>query len=163
MGFNDWINITPASMVADSKRVEIDKATRADLAEQIQTRVRSNIDPGVDLRGTKKVHAVRAKEDAGRIVISDEGGKNEAAKEDGEGGIEDLFNMGSGVPEFIGGRMVFRTIKDDKLWTRKSQDEQDQSVRHTVEDTLRMGIVDANTKAVKDVENRYPQEKYSDK
>jgi len=159
-GFNDWINITPAPMAADVKAVEVDKATRAELAVQIQSRVRNQMDPGVDLRGSRKVHAVRAVEEAGRIVISDQGAPS-SSDDDGEGGIEDLFKMGSGIPEIAGGRMTFRTIKDEQLWTRKSQDEQDQSVRQAITDTLRMGLVDANTKAVKDVENRYPQEKYN--
>jgi len=159
VGFNDWINITPASMASDARMVEVDKAAKNELAEQIQTKVRNQINPGIDIRSAKKVHSVRASEEGGRIVITDKPGPMDAPKDSGPGGIEDLFSMGSGIPQVRQGKMEFRTIQDDQLWTRQSQDEQDQSVRQTVTDTVRMGIVDAHTKAVKDVENRYPQEK----
>jgi hypothetical protein len=160
MKFNDWINIAPVSMATDAHLEEVDQDMKGELASQIQDRVRNQIDPGIDLRSARRVHSVRSVAEGGRIVISER--KDVGAPQDGEakqGGIEDLFTISSGIPKVMGNQLVFNSIKESELFVHKTQEDQDLSVEHVVTETIRMGLVDAHTKAVQDVENRYPQEK----
>lgn len=176
MGFNDSIYIDPAPMALDQRSEEIDQEAKSSLANQIQSRVRGRVDPGIDLKSARRAQKIRVKENDGNIIIDEEdqssvlnGGAapQRDISETRAGGIADLFSMSSGVPEIArapdgSNRMVFREIAAEQLFAQQGQDEQDRVVEETVTETVRMGIVSAFDDATKKVEQRYPEDKISD-
>lgn len=155
---NQYINVDQGGSASQARPDEVDEGLREELAKRIEHRVKSRLDPGIDVRDAKRFSAIRAKEQAGRIVISDKDETNPYS-EDGEGGVEDLFTMSSGIPTMVDGKLEFRTMNSENIFVRRSQETQDQQVRDIVSNTVQTGIVDDYSKAVQDVENMYPHEK----
>jgi hypothetical protein len=162
VGFNDWIYASPAPTAIDGRQEEVEERVRSKLAAQIQERLRTRLDPGIDLRSAKRAQAVRSVADGNRIVIT---GDDEDAKETSSieaNSVDDLFKLSSGVPEvytdeFGTTQMVFRSIKMSSL-LEVTQDDQDKTVDQIVTDVLQLGMVDAIEDAMKDVESTYPAE-----
>lgn len=173
MGFNDWIHVDSSPMALDQRSTEIDQEAKTTLANQIQSRVRGRVDPGIDLKSARRAQKIRVQAKDGSIVIDEEdqsavlsGGTapQRDISETRAGGIADLFSMSSGVPEVTrapdgSNRMVFREIAAEQLFAQQGQDEQNRVVEETVTETVRMGIVGAFDDATKKVEQRYPEDK----
>jgi hypothetical protein len=156
---NQYINVDQGGSAVAGRPDEVDDKLRAELAKRIQQRVKNRMDPGIDVRDAKRFSAIRAKEEAGRIILTDKDETNPYSEDDGEGGVEDLFTMGSGIPKVVNGKLEFRTMSPTNIFVRRSQETQDQQVRDIVSNTVQTGIVDDYSKAVQDVENMYPHEK----
>lgn len=173
MGFNDWIRFEPAPMALDQRVQEIDQEAKSILAEEIQTRVRGRVDPGIDLKSARRAQKIRVRAANGEIIIDEEdqdavlrGGMapQRDISETRAGGVADLFTMSSGVPESVrapdgSNKLVFRSISAEQLFAQQGQDEQNRVVQETVTETVRMGIVDAVEKATSEAEKRYPEDK----
>lgn len=174
-GFNDWIHIQPTPMGIDSYPEELDRRVQVKLAEQIGTRLRTRLDPGIDPKAANRAQAVRSRVDGNRIVIDSRdqldavtrAGDNDDSGSDGRGldveDIDDLFNLSSGVPQIDtdpdgNERLVFRRVSSmEKLGL--PEDEQDRIVDQAVTEVLQGGIVEAFEEASQGVEDEHPAER----
>lgn len=173
MGFNDWIRIDPAPMALDARLNDIDEEAKADLAAQIQTRLRGRIDPGIDLKSARRAQSVRATAKGGQIIIDEHDqasvlrGGMEPQRDISQvkaGGAADLFQMSSGIPQIELGhdgarRMVFRTIAAEDVFAKQEQKEQERTVEQTVTETVRDELVNSFQDAAKNLERQHPEDK----
>lgn len=172
MGFNDFVYFAELPASAVIRPDEVDEKMRERLAGTIQERLRARFDPGIDL-GSNQTERPRVRVDAAQIVITRENDNavlsdqpqgnaedgGDGGDEDGAGHQDDLFELGTGIPRWSGGKMTFRTITLDSLFG-VTQYEQDSAVEQIVTHTLQQGIVDATDGASEEVEWLYPIDKF---
>jgi hypothetical protein len=166
MGFNDLIVIEPAPISALDRGDEIESLARDRIAERLQTRLRSTLDPGVDLRAAVQTQTLRVVPDGERFVArqEDQGKVLLPATQSGSSGdddpndvtnVEQLFQMSSGVPSVVDGRLVYRTISPSVLFGNHREAAQAQVIEQTVTATLRDEVVDAYEEAIADVSRQH--------
>lgn len=167
VGFNDWIRIDPAQMTALDRFDEVDAIARENLAKELQTRLRTTIDPGISLRAAQRAQAVRVASEGNRLVIDSEdqaevlGASSETVEEPSDPNIvtnvDQLFELSSGVPSIVDGKLVYRMISPSALLGKQQQEnERDRIIEQTTTETLRINIADAFDDATRDVRNRNP-------
>lgn len=166
MGFNDWIKVDPAPLSALDRFDEVDAAARERLAKDLQTRLRSTIDPGVNLKSAMRAQAVRVASEGDRLVIDSHdqaevlGASADMVDDDQDDNevtnVEQLFELGSGVPTVVDGKLTYRTISPEALFGNLKSADTSRVVEQTTTETLRMGIADAFDEASRDVSNRNP-------
>mgnify|MGYP000688443241 CR=1 FL=1 len=164
MNISSWISFEPGS--GDEKSEEIDSLAKSRLAAQIQTRLRNQVDPGIDLQSARRAQSIQAREADGQIVISEDdqaklfSGGQEQGEDDSEppaGNLDDLFKPGSGVPESVSNpdgstQLVFRSIKAADVFGEQTKLRRSEATEHAISDALRNGVVDAIENATDEVE-----------
>lgn len=164
MGFNDWIYIEPAPMNGVDRFEDVDAEAKRTLASAIEQRIKTRVDPGVDLNAAQRAQSITARQEDGQIVIDEDDragvlrGSPSVSKPSSRTDLDDLFQMSSGVPtvgqDAAGNRkLIFRAVDESKLFNLGTS-EQDETVEVAVTDALRMGIVDAFEGAVTTVNRR---------
>ena len=168
-GFNDWIFFDPKSSAGVERLEEVDVRARAIVAQDVESRLRGRIDPGVTGASALRAQAVRVRSEGDRLVIDADDQDSVLAasttmvgdaQDDEAGSVEELFAPGSGVPTTVVGpqgetRMVFRTISIASLIGDQKQGEQDRLVEQTMTDVLRNGLADAYEQASVEVSRQH--------
>lgn len=171
MGFNDWIYVEPAKMAIDQHPEEIDALAKEKLSQKIQERLRGTFDDGRVGPEARRAQSIRVKAEGSRLVISEEAAdevlrgnapRDPTTKQ--KSGVESLFQMSSGVPDFETMpdgtiRTVFRRISADSLFEAGEQETQDERVKSSISSTVQGHLVDAYEDAASDIEKRYPEER----
>ncbi len=166
MGFSDLFMIEPTAMSLD-RLDEVDEIARDRIASRMQLRLRSIIDPGVDLQEAVRAQGVRvdAKGDEFSVHHEDQAQIIKPATESGGGGgsdpnevtnVEQLFEMSSGVPSMSNGKLVYRTISPSVLFGAQKQAAREQLIDQTVETAIRDELVDSFDEALQEVGRRHP-------
>lgn len=177
MGWNDFIRIDHVPLASEARETEVDQLLKEGLAAQIQEKLRSRLDPGIDLRGAQAAQAVRSHADGGRIVIdqkgqdevlaaADPGRRVRAGSQVNVTDLDDLFVLSSGVPEIEVGadgsrRMVFRRVSQASVQGKAppgsalSQDEQDHIVDQVATEVFSLGVPEAHERATQEVNDTY--------
>jgi hypothetical protein len=170
MDINNWITFVPAHGAAE-KAEEIESVAKQRLSKDLQSRLRNNIDPGIDLKSARRAQSIRVQASGGRLVIDEDdqaklfsGGEPEKGS-DSEPlapNLEDLFKPGSGVPESVtqpdgSSKLVFRSILADDLFGQQIKNERTSMVEKTITDVLRTNTVDAIEDAMQEVDRLYPE------
>lgn len=170
MGFNDWIYVEPVPMAHEGREEEIDLLMKERLATDIQRNLRGRVDPGVDLKSALQAQSVRVRSSGGQIIIDEHdqaavltGGQSNIPGAPASQGIESLFKLGTGIPTIETGaggerRLAFRTVDAKKMFTEMAEAGRDTMVEGTVEESLRMNMVDAFEESFDTVRRRYPSE-----
>jgi hypothetical protein len=169
MNITNWISFEPNEKGAD-KDEEVDSIVHKRLAQNVQTRLRAQADPGIDLRSARRAQAIRARADGSDIVVDEDDQAKVIAgaqepEEDTESqatNLDDLFKPGSGVPEAVSRpdgstQLVFRSIKEAGLFRQTIRGNQNDAVERTISDTLRSGTVDAFEEAFDEMSRLYPE------
>ena len=164
MGFNDWIQFDPAPMAALENEGEVSELAMGTLAKEVQQRLRSTLDPGIGLQSAIRAQSVRVAAEGDQLVIDQEdqaevlGGAPKEAEDEGADlevtNMEQLFEMGSGVPRVINGKLTYRTVSTDVMFGDQKRQEQERVVEQTTVDVMRTGLVDAFEDAIQTVSRR---------
>ena len=164
MGFNDWIQFDPAPMAALENEEEVSELAMGTLAKEVQQRLRSTLDPGINLQSAVRAQSVRVTAEGDQLVIDQEdqadvlGGAPKEAEEEGSDlevtNVEQLFEMGSGVPKVVNGKLTYRTVSTETLFGDQKRQEQERVVEQTTVDVLRTGLVDAYEDAIGTITRR---------
>ncbi len=147
---------------------QVDALVQKRLAEQIQMRLRNQVDPGISLAAARRAQAIRARVEDGSIVINEEDQGNILPSGEGEGSgpsegepaalnLDDLFMPSSGVPVASkradgSTQLVFRSIRAEDIFNEQSLKRNNELVRDTIADVLRSGTVDAIEDAMREVD-----------
>ena len=170
MDINNWITFEPDPR-ASEKSEEIDAIAQTKLAKSIQERLRSQVDPGIDLKSARRAQAIRVTASGGELVIDEDdqaklfaGGvaDEENDAEPPAGNLEDLFRPGSGVPESVtqpdgSTKLVFRSIKAADLFGQQIQADRTEMVEHVLSDVLRNNSLEAIEDSMREVDQLYPE------
>lgn len=168
MGFNDIMIIEPASVSAVDRLDDVESGARERIAGRLQTRLRATVDPGVNLRSAVNAQAIRVasagnefvvdREDQANVLKSPADQKKEPAKDANEvTGVEELFELGSGVPSMANGKLVYRTISQEALFGEQRRAVHSQHVEQTVTSALRDEMLDAYQESFEEVQRRHPK------
>lgn len=165
-GFKDWIRFEPAPVAAFDHVAEFDALAHERLARDIERRVKTTLDPGIDPKRSAEISRLKVKTE-GRTFVINTDDSNEALafaesplksrpEQNEAHSVEELFSMSSGVPEVKNGRLVYKTIKLESLMGTQQQFEQDQQAKHAIEDTLRENLPNAYEEAFAEIDRRHP-------
>jgi len=171
MDISSWITFEPGG-AAIEKSDEIDQIAQTKLAQDIQQRLRNQVDPGIDLKSARRAQAIRVQANGGQLVIDEEdqdklfgGGVAQAEEDDAQpqaGNLDDLFRPGSGVPESVtqqdgSTQLVFRSIKAKDLFGSQVTARRSEMVERVVANVLQSEVVDAVEDAMGQVDRLYPE------
>jgi hypothetical protein len=156
VGFNDWIQFEPAQMAALDNEGEVEQVAMDTLAKELQMRLRTTIDPGINLRSAVRAQSIRVSAEGDRLVIDQEDQADILgdASEEKAGGdndvtnVEQLFEMGSGVPTIVNGRLTYRTVTAEALFGDQKKLDQERVVEQAAADVIRNRTVDAFDEAM---------------
>jgi len=166
MGFNDLILIEPVPMSALDRGDEIEEIARAKLADKLQRRLRTTLDPGHDLRSAVRAQAVRVVPDGERFVVSHEdqaavvkpataASSTPPPDPNQVTDIDQLFQPSSGVPSVVDGKLVYRTITPVILFGSHKEEAQAQLFEQTVTAVLREEVVNSYEEAIAEVSRQH--------
>ena len=170
MDINNWITFE-ANEKGASDSEELEGLVQERLAKQIQSRLRNQVDPGIDLKSARRAQSIRAQANGGSIVIDedDQGKVLTGSRDDEESeaeppatNLDDLFKPGSGVPEAVtrpdgSTQLVFRSIKASDLFSQQAAARQTETVAETISDVLRTQTVEAFDEAFDEIGRRHPE------
>ena len=170
MRISNWITFETNEKGSD-RTEEMDSIAQRDLAKEIQTRLRSQADPGIDLKSARKAQSIRVRAEGGQIIVDedDQGkiltGGQEQDENDAEppaSNLEDLFRPGSGVPEMVSRpdgstQLVFRSIKAADLFGQQIESRKTEMVERTVSDVFRTRLVESFDEASNELGRLYPE------
>lgn len=166
MGFSDLLLIEPASMSSVDRLEEVEEVARDKIAARLQFRLRSTIDPGVDLRSAVEAQEIHVDAQGDAFVVHPEDqaavikpapvAPPPAPDPNTVTDMNQLFEMSSGVPSVVNGRLVYRTVSADTLFGAQKQAAREQMVEQTITAALRDELVDAYDEAFDDVARRHP-------
>jgi len=161
MDITGWITFDPTGGGGD----DVDAIAQSRLARDLQSTLRNQIDPGIDLKSARLAQSIRAQATGGQIVIDEDDqaklfsggvdGDDGGDEEPPAGNLDDLFKPGSGVPEAVSRpdgsmRLVFRSISAADVFGQQAAQRRSDMVERVVTDTLRNGLVDAIEDATKE-------------
>ena len=170
MNISKWITFEVDARGGE-KSDEVESFAQSKLAKDVQTRLRNQADPGIDLKSARRAQAIRARAEGGQIIIDEEDqaeiihGKKEQEESDSEppaSNLDDLFRPGSGVPEAVNQpdgttKLVFRSIRAEDLFSQQIKGRRSEMVEQTVSNTLRTGTVEAIEEGFREMERLYPE------
>jgi hypothetical protein len=173
--FNSWVNIDLRKSAAFDKYEEVDELVSEKLAKDIETQLRSRIDPGINRKSATAAEAIRVKAEGNRFVINSEShgdvlkATSKMAREPENKGldaqsIEDLFEPSSGVPiaqkrpDGTTG-LVYRRIELAKVFREQKQKAQEKTAEQAIVNAVTTNIGKRFEEAFDDVDRRNPEEK----
>ena len=171
MGFNDWFIFESVPMAAEARFDEVDALAKDELAEKIQSRLRTQVDPGLDIKAAGRAQRIRVRSEKGQIIIDENdqlavltggmSGRKQEEQKQKRSTLLSLFEPSDGVPIPVVGpdgrrEFAFRVVKEEQLF-KTASDARDQMAEEIVTETLQGGIVDAYERAIKTVNDRYPE------
>lgn len=168
MGFGEMFMIEPAPMSTIDRLEDVDANARRRIAERLQTRLRSTVDPGVSLKSAMAAQSIHVSPQGDEFVIDQEDQANiikppAAQSRSGSGdpnqveNVDELFEMGSGVPAMRDGKLVYRTISPAALFGEFRKEAFTQQFEQTVTATLRDEMLDAYEEALDEVGREHPK------
>lgn len=81
------------------------------IAKDVQSRVRSRIDTGLDVSSSMRAQSVMVRNNAGQLVIK----TNERSAGPTESSTSDLFRASSATPTMERGQLIFRRIREEQV------------------------------------------------
>ena len=146
MGFNDWLYVKPSLHPGLVHADEVSEDVDEDLARLIEQKLHSSLDSGVKTSQARRVQGIRAYSEGGQIVISEDHSTVRSEDSEESSDLDSLFNAGSGVPEEVGGQLVFRQVSLAGIFD--DQDEADKAVSNVCEEVVRENVVESVERAM---------------
>jgi len=170
MDINNWITFEAGEKGGGSTE-EVEGLVQERLAKQIQSRLRNQVDPGIDLKSARRAQSIRAQANGGTIVIDEDdqgkvltGGQEQdnSESEPPATNLDDLFRPGSGVPEAVSRpdgstQLVFRSIKASDLFNEQIAGRKTEMVEMTISDVFRNRTTEAFDEAFGEAARRHPE------
>ncbi len=167
--FSDMIRLEVKPMAAFDHVAELEKLVHDRISTELQHRVRSQLDPGLDPKRAMEIGSLKVTPEGSTYVIHTDDSQKAIAfaessvkpqrAETEAKSVDSLFEMSSGVPAVQDGKLVYKTVTLETLFGEQKQREQDEQLSHIVEDTLRTQLPDAYEDAFKKMATKYPESK----
>lgn len=126
------------------------------LGVQLERRLRSEVDLGLDSRLAVKAQSIRVKAEGDRLVV-DTRGQDEVLggeqKEDRPDTMEDLFRMSDGVPNVDEmGRIYYKKVTFSSLFQEQQEKLQKQNIEQISTSTAQLHMPQAIKEAIAEVD-----------
>jgi len=128
--FGKFVTITPKANAWDDGEKVLTYALD-NIAQDVQSRLRSRIDVGIDAKASLRARSITVRNDEGQLVIRSQETDDEEATS-----VHDLFRSQNTPPYIQGNKLVFRELREDAI-AKKNED----AVRHSIEDSIRLNLV----------------------
>ena len=117
------------------------------IAKDVQSRVRSRLDVGIDYSSAMRASGIVTRHESGQLII-----KHEASSGAEDTVVEDLFSTSMDPPTMSAGKLLFRTIHEKEL-QRKNQD----VIQRSVEDAMGLKFVQHLEDGIRIVKAKHPE------
>jgi hypothetical protein len=156
MDISRFITFEPKSDDFD----DVDELAQQKLAESLQFKLRTHVDPGIDLRAARRAQTIRTRAENGAIIIDEDdsiklfsGGMSlQEDRKTQAVNVDDLFRPSSGIPEIqetqSGSQMIFRSISLQTMFGQQFDSSQDEAVERLISNTLRNEAIPAIQEAI---------------
>lgn len=172
--FSDWFRFDLRKSAAFDRYDEVESIMRERLAHDIQTQIRTQIDPGIRRDKGVVAEEVQVRTDGSRFVIYAESQAevlrvtSKLMAQSNEQpvrarSIEDLFEPSSGVPTVRTKKdgstsLVYREISLENIFNEQRRKAEENNVARTIEATVDSNLGRRYEEAFDEVEQRHPAE-----
>jgi hypothetical protein len=144
-----FFDIEPMLSVWEVAAQDVIQLALDNVANDVQSRVRSRIDTGIDMRSAVRAQAITVRNEVGQLVIKTDPKK---APPEENTTVNDLFHTSTQPPTMEGGQLIFRRLKENQLRSRNEA-----AVKSSVEDAMKLSFPEHLNNAIRVVKSENPE------